>query len=289
MELLRQMDEDFAKAVVHKIPCIVLGRGVRDVPGALQDIQTSENAGHTLNTLESDKQCMLRCASRLHDGTVSRGGRTKTIADLEREFPHLSTHVDGYMSWVEQLGGLGSVHYQHWRLADARFTSNRVFLRGSLFESIKKALPLDTPFVKRAIGLAARCVPRNFQTLNIGGQVDVVDWFCKNDINKLKDRIEDVQVAEGILKKSMDWVVAEVADKHAWMQQYSRLETRIARFLLGKKDKSFPEFEDLAAICEEFKIEVAAYKQSGRTKARTEAERKKSAEAGHEVHYGVLV
>ena len=53
VELLRQMDKDFGRAVEGKIPCIVLSRGVRDLPGALQEIQTSENAGHILNTLES--------------------------------------------------------------------------------------------------------------------------------------------------------------------------------------------------------------------------------------------
>ena len=145
----------YAKACTGKIPCVVLRREVRDEPGALQDIQVSENQTHVLNTLESDKQCILRCATWLHDGTLEQKGEILLKDQLRKEFPHLAQHVDGYYSWCQQMGGLGSPHFQHWKHCDTRFTEACCTLRGSLMAKIA-SLPATVPYVKRSVALAAR-------------------------------------------------------------------------------------------------------------------------------------
>jgi hypothetical protein len=155
ISLLTSMDADFASAVTGKIPCVVLRREVRDEPGALQSIQVSENQTHVLNTLESDKQCMLRCATWCHDGTLERIGEFCLKEQLKKEFPHLSAHTDGYFSWCQQMGGLESPHFKHWKHCDTRFTDASCTLRGTLMSRIA-SLPPTVPYVKRSIALAAR-------------------------------------------------------------------------------------------------------------------------------------
>ena len=155
LSLLSSMDRDYAKACTGKIPCVVLRREVRDEPGALQDIQVSENQTHVLNTLESDKQCILRCATWLHDGTLEQKGEILLKDQLRKEFPHLAQHVDGYYSWCQQMGGLGSPHFVHWKHCDTRFTEACCTLRGSLMNKIA-SLPATVPYVKRSVALAAR-------------------------------------------------------------------------------------------------------------------------------------
>jgi hypothetical protein len=56
---------DWMQMITAETPCAsfcsVKGAdGSGDEPGALQSIQVSENQTHVLNTLESDKQCILR-------------------------------------------------------------------------------------------------------------------------------------------------------------------------------------------------------------------------------------
>ena len=80
--LLRQMDSDFARAVEGTVRAIILRRQVRNEPGAVLDIQASENCGHTLNTLETDKQCILRCANRILGGSVTRSLRCELLGLL---------------------------------------------------------------------------------------------------------------------------------------------------------------------------------------------------------------
>jgi hypothetical protein len=127
LSLLQQCDADFANAASTKVPCIVLRRAVRDIPGALHIIQKSENQGHTLTTVESDKQCCLRI------GKATLGpdyDRAVLVPVLMKDFPHLKEHVDQYCEFIESLGGGGSVHYTHWKNCDARFTSTNAIYEG---------------------------------------------------------------------------------------------------------------------------------------------------------------
>ena len=156
LSLLESMDADYAKAVCGTVPCVVLRREVRDEVGALQSIQVSENQTHVLNTLESDKQCILRCAAWIEDGTLERLGEIKLLEQLKKEFPHLGPHIEGYYTFVQQLGGLSSRHFKHWKQSDTRFTENLCILRGSLMAKIAKDIPVTTPRVKRATAVAAR-------------------------------------------------------------------------------------------------------------------------------------
>ena len=156
LSLLESMDADYAKAVCGTVPCVVLRREVRDEVGALQSIQVSENQTHVLNTLESDKQCILRCAAWIEDGTLQRIGEFALLEQLKKEFPHLVPHIEGYYTFVQQLGGLSSRHFKHWKQSDTRFTEKACILRGSLMAKIAKDIPVTTPRVKRATAVAAR-------------------------------------------------------------------------------------------------------------------------------------
>ena len=156
LSLLQSMDADYAKAVCGTVPCVILRREVRDEVGALQSIQMSENQTHVLNTLESDKQCILRCAVWIEDGTLERIGELELQKQLKKEFPHLGPHTEGYFTFVQQMGGLKSKHFKHWKQADTRFTESACILRGSLMAKIANDIPVTTPRVKRGIALAAR-------------------------------------------------------------------------------------------------------------------------------------
>ena len=75
---------------------------------------------------------------------------------LSAEFPHLAPHVDGYHTFVQQMGGLESRHFEHWKQIDTRFTEKACILRGSLMAKIATDIPVTTPRVKRATAVAAR-------------------------------------------------------------------------------------------------------------------------------------
>ena len=63
---------------------------------------------------------------------------------LSAEFPHLAPHVDGYHTFVQQMGGLESRHFEHWKQIDTRFTEKACILRGSLMAKIAKDIPVTT-------------------------------------------------------------------------------------------------------------------------------------------------
>ena len=264
LSLLRQCDATFADAASDKVPCIVLRRAVRDVPGALQIIQKSENQGHTLTTVESDKQCCLRIGKATLSPTYER---KHVIPVLVNDFPHLKEHVEHYCVFIESIGGGGSVHYTHWKNCDARFTSNKCHLRGSLLQKVS-ALPVDFPRIKVAIALAARTLPYGFLRNSTS---TIQDWFVGADIAKID--VAQLQSAHDCIEMIMSNTAEKDTSPQNRLLFIARGEMRVARLLCGKKHKGFPEFASFEDILEEHKLELSEFLQSGRVKARSSAER----------------
>ena len=266
---LAQSDPDFAKACTEKIPCVVLERAVRDIPDALDQIQASENAGHSLITPESDKQCMLRIAK----ATLTPGfDRVATVYQLRRDFPNLKEHVDEYCSFVEAIGGGASPHWLHWKMCDAGFTTNKCHLRGTLLKKIAD-LSAELPRVKIACALAARSLPKHFQREASGV---FADWFTKNDIVNV-EKHEDLTIAEDCLTKLGAHVQDIVDNKHIALTLLARLDTRMARFLAKKTHKSYVQFQSVAEIAEETKHEVANFRQTNEAGTTRSAEERRNA------------
>ena len=126
-----------------------------------------------------------------------RMGRKAVVEKLENQFTHLKGSVDSYMNWVETLGGLTGSHFIHWRQCDARFTSNKAMLRGSLLDIIGR-LPVDRPYMKRAVALAARQLPSGFRSG--ASQHLFVDWFTQADVKKVENH-DQLEAAETMLVK----------------------------------------------------------------------------------------
>ena len=261
LNALTQSDSDFANAVTDKVPCVVLRREVRDIPEALHQIQSSENAGHTLITPESDKQCMLRIAKAT---LATDFDRVLTVAKLQKEFPHLREFVGDYCSFVAALGGGGSPHWRHWKICDARFTERSCHLRGSLLQQIAD-LPAELVRVKCACALAARMLPKGF-VRNVGGAV--VDWFTKTDIITNVGAHNELHIAEDMLAEMGAHVTTALAggcgvdNSLVEWQFLARLDARIARLLAKKAHKSLHQFDSLAEIAEETRHEVANFKHT---------------------------
>ena len=269
LNALAQSDPDFAKACTDKVPCIVLARAVRDVPDGLNHIQSSENAGHSLITPESDKQCMLRIAKATLTPDFDR---VKTVFKLRRDFPNLKEHVDDYCSFVEAIGGGVSPHWHHWKICDARFTASKCHLRGTLLKKIAD-LPSALPRVKIACALAARSLPKHFQREGCGA---FADWFTKNDIVNV-EKHEDLTIAEESIAEQGAHVQDLVDNKLiAWIL-LARLDTRMARFLAKKTHKNFVQFESVAEIAEETKHEVANFRQTNQAAVTRSAEERRNA------------
>ena len=263
--LLSKMDSDFGKAVTNGIPCVVLSRDVRDIDGALTDIQASENQGHSINTLESDKQCILRCASRLASPSVDLDA-LKT--SLQNQFPHLKDHVPGYIKFTQEIGGVDSVHFRYWKICDARFGSNTAGLRGKFLEEISNVSP-TYPFLKRSLVLAARFVPRN----KLPMRLTIVDWFSISDVKKIMGSSEEeLQHIEDTLKSFEAIVAAIPAQKDRYVFQ-ARSDCRLMRLVCDKKDKGFPIFESFEAIVTELKVEVSEFISTKRVTPRSDSER----------------
>ena len=64
---------------------------------------------------------------------------------LKKEFPHLAPHIDGYHTFVQQMGGLASKHFKHWKQSDTRFTENQTHVLNTL-ESDKQCILHATRF-----------------------------------------------------------------------------------------------------------------------------------------------
>ena len=268
LSLLQQCDATFADAASAKVPCIVLRRAVRDAPGALHTIQKSENQGHTLTTVESDKQCCLRIGKATLSLTYQR---QHIIPVLCNDFPHLKDHVEHYCAFIESIGGGGSVHYTHWKNCDARFTSNKCHLRGSFLQKVS-ALPAELPRIKVAIALAARTLPNGF--LRNSASPPVQDWFVASDIAKID--VAQLQIPDGCIGA----IRCSTAEKDiVYMSPQNRMlfiargEMRVARLLCGKKHTGIPQFESFEDILEEHKLELSEFLQSGRVKPRSSAEK----------------
>jgi len=271
LEKLTNLDRDFASAVSDGVPCIVLKRGVRDEAGALDVIQASENAGAALQTLESDKQCVLRCATLLDDTTL---GYEKSIAMLEAQFPQHKGHIADYFEFCERLGGRTSVHFLHWKLADTRFGANKIQLRGELLKAIAGMSSLF-PLTKRALAWSAKQVPLEEKKKS----KVFSDWYTKTDIaNLVKNKPGLIATAENFFQ------ALEKDSRHKFPKDeknrllfFCRAEARVCRYLLEKKDKSFPPFESLDEIRAEYSIEVGEFEKSGITVPRSAADKKKVA------------
>ena len=119
--LLKQVDAEFADAANKRLPCIVLKREIRDIPGALLDVQSSENAAAGIYTPESDKQCILKCAAAKAAGHFKDELQLKK--SLAGQFPQLKDHIADCIHFADRMGGVSSVHFQHWKMADGRFGS----------------------------------------------------------------------------------------------------------------------------------------------------------------------
>ena len=80
--------------------------------------------------------------------------------------------------------------------------------------------------------------------------------------------IELLKVTEGVLmemhKECSDANLPDRMLEHF----YCRSETRVARLICEKKDKTFPEFEAITDIVEELKTELKEFKATGRLKPR---------------------
>lgn len=267
LEQLGNADADFASAVKCGVPCIVLKRGVRDEAGALEAIQASENAGAALQTLESDKQCVLRCAALLDDNTKEYH---TAIATLEAQFPQLQGHIPDYFEFCEKLGGRASVHFQHWKIADARFGTNKIQLRGELLKAIA-GMSVLYPLLKRALAWSAKQVPlEERKKSNIFS-----DWYAKSDIASLKqkpDLLIKVEHFLGSLEKHSRGMFPN--DEKNRLVFFCRAEARACRFILEKKDKSFPVFDSLHAIRAEYDVELAEFVKSRKTAPRSAADKK---------------
>jgi len=269
LEKLGNLDADFASAAKRGVPCTVLKRGVRDEAGALEAIQASENAGAALQTLESDKQCVLRCAALLDDTTKEYH---TAIATLEAQFPQLQGHIPDYFEFCEKLGGRASVHFQHWKIADARFGTNKIQLRGELLKAIA-GLSVLYPLVKRALAWSAKQVP-----LEERKKCKIFsDWYTKSDIANLKQKPGLLSQVEaffvGLEKHSREKFPSDEKNRLVF---FCRAEARACRFMLEKKDKSFPSFDSLDAMHEEYDVEVAEFAKSGKTVPRSAAEKKEA-------------
>lgn len=261
ISMLAQCDKDFAAAATEKIPCIVLKRDVRNVEGALNKIQASENAGHTLLTVESDKQCMLRIAK----ATLIEGySKQLVIPQITRDFPHLKSHVSGYVKFVETMGGGQSPHFLNWKQKDARFTSNKAHLRGKLFEAICEKIGHAAPKTMCALALGARTLPKEYQRKD---DTRFVDWFSNGDIDTASNS-DKLTMAEQSLKDMHAHTNAEVQDPLDALIFLCRVDTRMARLLADKKTKSWREFSSCWEIFEELKVELDIYKKSGNTKTK---------------------
>lgn len=271
LSLLGQMDPEFAKAVSTNIPCVVLSRDVRSIEGALADIQASENQGHSLNTLESDKQCILRCASRI---AQSRSDVETVESHIQAQFPHLREHVPGYIKFTQEMGGLDSIHFRYWKVCDARFGSNTAGLRGKFLEEICSMSP-NNPYTKRAVVLAARFVPRS----KIPPRLTIVDWFSVTDIKKLVSKSEEELEAIESLLTTFEQTVKEISTDREQLLFQARSDCRLMRHVLDKKDKGFPTFDDQESILKELKIEVAEFLKSKRSTPRTDKEREDAPKA----------
>ena len=265
ISMLAQCDKDFAAAATDKIPCIVLRRGVRDVAGALNKIQASENAGHTLLTVESDKQCMLRIAkATLIDGYSAK----LVIPQISKDFPHLKNHVEGYIKFVETMGGGLSPHFLDWKQKDARFTTNKSHLKGTLLGTICEKIGHQAPKTMCALALAARTLPKDYVRKD---DSRFVDWFTRGDIDNASTS-DKFPFAEQALKDMQNHTKEVVKDPADALIFTGRADTRVARMLVEKKSKSWREFTSFWEIFEELKVELSDYVTIGRTKGRKSVE-----------------
>ena len=267
MENLQALDEDFATAAARAVPCIILKREVRSKPSGLADIQAAENAGAVIQTPESDKQCILRIAKSMRSPSFLAMGLDKAAKIVEAQFPQLADHIVDYFYFVERMGGLECVHFKHWKAADARFTSNRVQMSGGYMRAVG-GLSILNPYAKRALAWAAKQLPKGF----LVGPSGFADWFDKTRVAKLASsgRLVD---SDNFLRVLEVESRKQVQLEKDWFPLYCRTEGRVARWLIEKKHVSFPEFETLDDIKQEFDIEVAEYKKSGRLKPRSAKEK----------------
>ena len=277
LECLRSSDADFALGVTRGVPAVILHRTVRAAANALQDIQAAENMGATLLTVESDKQCILRCAKMLTSFEFGELGLSNAVKLIETQFPQLEGHVNDYFFFVEQLGGLESPHFKHWRIADARFTSNRTQLRGSYLRAVG-SVSVQYPRVKRGLAWCAKQLPRNHKSRTSTSVF--ADWFSKTDVTNL---VSSGKLPEGeaLLERAEALSLKTMPEKEH-LRMFCRTESRVLRFLLGKTDKSFPTYESLENIMEELELELAEYKKSGKNIPRGARDKK---EAFHDMNY----
>jgi hypothetical protein len=266
LDMLRSTDHDFANAVTAGVPCITLARSVRAEPNALLDIQAAENAGATLYTPESDKQCVLRCAKVLSqtDGNMTWAQRLQL---LQGQFPHLADHIADFCYFIDRMGQSESLHFKHWKLADARFTSNRAQVNGHYMRAVGN-LSVDFPYVKRSLGWAAKQLPKGWKWKGA-----FADWISSSDIASLRGahRREEMADADNFLKSAATECDAVSSENHRLLL-LCRTEARVARLLCNKKHESFPLFETLDDIKAEFGIEMAQYKKDSRTAPRSAKE-----------------
>jgi uncharacterized protein YdaT len=230
-----------------------------------QQIQASENAGHTLLTVESDKQCMLRIAkATLIDGY----SRKLVIPQISLDFPHLKNHVEGYSKFVESIGGGESPHFLDWKQKDSRFTTNKSHLRGTLLGTICEKIGHHAPKTMCALALAARTVPKEYVRKD---DSRFVDWFTKADIDNAStsDKFPFAEQSLKDMQKHVNEIVKDAADALIFT---GRADTRVARMLADKKSKSWREFSSLWEIFEELKVEVSEYVKSGRKTGRKSSE-----------------
>jgi hypothetical protein len=130
------------------------------------------------------------------------------------------------------------------------------------------SLPVLFPMVKRGLALAARTLPVAFIK---DPTAPFQDWFSKNDIGSIDDA--QLPLAEECIESMVSHAANKIESAHNQAMFIARGETRVVRLLCKKKHKGFPVFEKFEDILEEQKLEIAEFLQSGRVKARSNAER----------------
>ena len=109
--------------------------------------------------LESYVQACRRAAQAVADAPGS--STAELITSLEKAFPHLKEHIEGYFHFASSLGGLTSPHLDWFFQVHQRFCPMDRSLKGSLLKAVSE-LSASAPKFKRAVPFVAMKCPREY-------------------------------------------------------------------------------------------------------------------------------
>ena len=202
--------------------------------------------------LESYVQACRRAAQAVADAPGS--STAELITSLEKAFPHLKEHIEGYFHFASSLGGLTSPHLDWFFQVHQRFCPMDRSLKGSLLKAVSELSPAAPKF-KRAVPFAANKCPTKFVASGI------CQWISAADV-KAVDRTK-AEAAEAVLDRG-DALLRHVylespegesetdIDKTKKYMLYQKkmvqFEANVVRFVLNKKNEKFTEYESLDQI-----------------------------------------